>query len=237
MDVNPGETTVSQIDEVVRAAGVERSDLSAIAVGVGPGPYTSTRIGVAIASTLAFALDLPIYGVCTHDAIALGFATERDQRRADRGSPALDGRSSAHTPSSDFIVATDARRREIYWARYDSEGTRVDGPTVGKPDVVVAGSAIKTWVGNGFERYPELVEQEQLTVVHQPGADARWIGAIALAAISGDDAAIEKSAGSRASLVDHDSEQAAEIPTTQRIFAPYPMYLRRPDAKLPGGSS
>jgi tRNA threonylcarbamoyl adenosine modification protein YeaZ len=73
---------------------------------MGPGPFTGLRVGITFARTFALARQIPVIGVCSLDAIAL------DQ--------------------SDYIVATDARRKEIYWARY-SGGMRVDGPHVSKP--------------------------------------------------------------------------------------------------------
>ena len=92
-------------------AGVGRHDLTAIAVGTGPGPFTGLRVGLVTARTLALVLEIPVYGVCTLDAIALEAA-------AGLGQP------------GPFVVATDARRKEVYLAAYDATGTRVSGPVV-----------------------------------------------------------------------------------------------------------
>jgi len=215
-DVNPGEVTVRQIDEMCSTAEVSRSSLTAVAVGVGPGPYTSTRIGVAIARTMAFALRIPVYGICTHDAIAAQFAAE-----ANPGSVTGD----------DFMVATDARRREIYWARYNGSGQRISGPDVGKPVDVIAESQLRLWVGNGLDRYPDFVSEFGLTVTALPGPRAEWTGRIAVGAAQ--DSAIDVVA---TELVSHDASERVEIPADQRLFAAYPLYLRRPDAKLPAGT-
>ena len=99
-----------------RGAASHVADLDAIAVGVGPGPFTSLRVGVVTARTLGAVLGIPVHGVCTLDAIAL------DAMRLD---PA-----PATTP---FLVATDARRREVYWARYE------DGHARRRPGVAKAG--------------------------------------------------------------------------------------------------
>ena len=80
----------------------------------GPGPFTGLRVGLVTARTLGYVLELPVYGVCTLDVLAV---------------EAVDTR----TVAGEFVVATDARRREVYFATYDETGARLDGPEVGKP--------------------------------------------------------------------------------------------------------
>jgi len=77
-----------------------------IVVGMGPGPFTGLRVGIAFAQTFALARDIPMMGVCSLDAIKV--------------------------EESEYTVAIDARRKEIYWASY-KDGVRVDGPHVNKP--------------------------------------------------------------------------------------------------------
>lgn len=98
------------ISKVIADAGVARTDLTAIAAGVGPGPYTGLRVGLVTARVLGAALGIPVYGVCSLDVIAADV-------EVDTG----------------FLVATDARRREVYWAEYDGRGSRVGGPAVNAP--------------------------------------------------------------------------------------------------------
>lgn len=93
-------------------AGLSMADLEAVVVGCGPGPFTGLRVGMATAAAYAHALGLPVFGVCSLDAI--GVDTE-----------------------GDVLVVTDARRREVYWARY-RDGVRVDGPAVNAPADVPA---------------------------------------------------------------------------------------------------
>jgi tRNA threonylcarbamoyladenosine biosynthesis protein TsaB len=57
-------------DELLREAGVERSALEGLVVGTGPGSFTGLRLGLAAARGLAFALDVPVAGVSTLDALA-----------------------------------------------------------------------------------------------------------------------------------------------------------------------
>ncbi len=88
-------------------AGIDVGDLEAIVVGCGPGPFTGLRVGMATAAAYGHALGLPVHGVCSLDAIGIGTA-------------------------GDVLVVTDARRREVYWARY-RDGVRVEGPAVSAP--------------------------------------------------------------------------------------------------------
>jgi tRNA threonylcarbamoyladenosine biosynthesis protein TsaB len=96
-------------------AGLTMADLGAVVVGCGPGPFTGLRVGMATAAAYGHALDVPVYGVCSLDAIG--------------------GQTTGET-----LVVTDARRREIYWARY-RDGVRVDGPAVDAPADVDPGAA------------------------------------------------------------------------------------------------
>lgn len=121
------------IERALAEAGVVRQDLTAIAAGVGPGPFTGLRVGLVTARTLAFVLDIPVYGVCSLDVLAV--------EAADSGAV-----------SGPFVVATDARRKEVYLARYDDDGTRLDGPVVGKPADLATQDQV---VGEGGTLYPD----------------------------------------------------------------------------------
>ena len=81
------------------------SDVDEVVVGMGPGPFTGLRVGIAFAQSFALAREIPVRGVCSLDAIA------------------------AQITEQDFIITVDARRKEVYWARY------VDGVRVGEPAV------------------------------------------------------------------------------------------------------
>jgi len=77
-----------------------------VVVGMGPGPFTGLRVGISFAHAFGLARKIPVIGVCSLDAIAI------DQR--------------------EYTVAIDARRKEIYWARY-KDGVQIEGPSVSKP--------------------------------------------------------------------------------------------------------
>jgi tRNA threonylcarbamoyl adenosine modification protein YeaZ len=91
---------------VLDDAGLAMADLDAVVTGLGPGPFTGLRVGVVTAVTLADARGLPVVGVCSLDAVGSGART----------------------------VVTDARRKEVYWAAYDADGARMDGPDVVRPE-------------------------------------------------------------------------------------------------------
>lgn len=110
------ERLMPTILEVMSEASLELGALDAIVAGMGPGPFTGLRVGMATAQALADALSIPLHGVCTHDAIA---------HAALAGADAAEEKNAA-------LVATDARRKEIYWATYRA-GQRIAGPDVSKP--------------------------------------------------------------------------------------------------------
>ena len=110
-----GELLMPAVLAACDEAGATLRDLAAVVVGAGPGPFTGLRVGLVTAAALGDALGVPVHGVCSLDAIAAEVAS---------GEP--------------FLVATDARRRELYWAAYDARGARTTGPHVAAPAAVIA---------------------------------------------------------------------------------------------------
>jgi tRNA threonylcarbamoyl adenosine modification protein YeaZ len=108
------------------------SDVDEVVVGMGPGPFTGLRVGIAFAQSFALAREIPVRGVCSLDAIA------------------------AQIQEDDFIITVDARRKEVYWARY-TNGVRVGDPAVNFP-AEVTGAAIHA------DLFPEMV-----SLVNLPG--------------------------------------------------------------------
>jgi tRNA threonylcarbamoyl adenosine modification protein YeaZ len=91
------------------------SDVDEVVVGMGPGPFTGLRVGIAFAQSFALARGISVRGVCSLDAIA------------------------AQIDKQDFIITVDARRKEVYWARY-TDGVRVGEPAVNFPADVTGAS-------------------------------------------------------------------------------------------------
>ncbi|MFF0469793.1 tRNA (adenosine(37)-N6)-threonylcarbamoyltransferase complex dimerization subunit type 1 TsaB [Micromonospora zamorensis] len=175
-----GELLAPQVDAVLADADARPRDLSAIVAGLGPGPFTGLRVGLVTAATMGQVLGIPTYGVCSLDAI---------------GYPAASGEP--------VLAASDARRKELYWAVYDGAGQRIVGPEVSTPSVAAArarelGATIA--VGDGAHRYAEILD---LPVRVEP----RYPDATVLALLA--------------------AERIRAAASSERLT---PLYLRRPDA-------
>jgi tRNA threonylcarbamoyl adenosine modification protein YeaZ len=143
-----GELLAPAISTVLREAGADRRDVTDLAVGVGPGPFTGLRVGLMTARALGDALGLAVVGVCTLDV--LSFAA---------------GLEGAHR------VATDARRKEVYWAAYESRD-RVTDPQVDRPEVVAWDGPV---VGQGARLYPAAFPTPVDPQLPDAGALCRYV--------------------------------------------------------------
>jgi tRNA threonylcarbamoyl adenosine modification protein YeaZ len=125
-----GELTAELISKVVSDSGLKIEEITDVVVGVGPGPFTGLRVGLVTASVFAHAREIPIHGICSLDAIAFDYAKP-------------------------CVVVTDARRKELYWARY--EGIRIGKPQVSKPEAIASQFPDTDFVGPGANLYPDYV--------------------------------------------------------------------------------
>lgn len=126
-----GELLAPTLRELTSEAGLTLADLDAIAVGIGPGPYTGLRVGLATAHALSDGLGIPCHGVTTLDTLA--FATGRD---------------------NPFVAMTDARRKEIFWARYEDHRTRTGEIGVVRPAELEPGGL--PLIGDGARMYADV---------------------------------------------------------------------------------
>jgi tRNA threonylcarbamoyladenosine biosynthesis protein TsaB len=151
-----GEQLTPLVDQALRQVGITARDLTAIVVGVGPGPFTGLRVGLVSARTMAYALQVPVYGVCSLDVLAV---------------EALD----TGAVSGPFVVASDARRREVYLATYDETALRVSGPDVQRPVEAAASVGELPVVGEGAVLYPEAFPDSRQPVRPAAGWLARCV--------------------------------------------------------------
>lgn len=123
-----GEYLAPMIEACLATAMVLPRQLGAIVAGTGPGPYTGLRVGLVTAAVMSRTLAIPAYGVCSLDGI-----------------PPREG---------DVLVAADARRKEVYWARY-RHGERIAGPEVARPaDIPLDG--VDRVAGAGARLYADV---------------------------------------------------------------------------------
>nr|WP_203643667.1 tRNA (adenosine(37)-N6)-threonylcarbamoyltransferase complex dimerization subunit type 1 TsaB [Streptomyces sp. SID14478] len=187
-----GELLLPAVDRVLAEAGARLDAVTGIVVGVGPGPYTGLRVGLMTADTFGLALGVPVHGVCTLDGLAYETSVE-----------------------GPFVVATDARRKEVYWARYEARPspghsasarpplvcTRITDAAVDRPADIAEAVAGLPAVGAGALLYPEVFGDPR---------GPEHVSAGALAALA-----------------------AEKLAAGEELLEPRPLYLRRPDAQVP----
>ncbi len=127
--------------EVFKRADVAPSRITAVIAGRGPAPFTGLRVGIAAAIAFAEGVARPIFGVVSHDAIALAELDGSDSTPITQAGASTSSQIGSQTSpqiGSPLLVTTDARRSEVYWSLYsglDHHGcpVRIDGPHVNKP--------------------------------------------------------------------------------------------------------
>jgi len=179
-----GELLGPAVRDVLAEVGAVPGDLGAVVAGLGPGPFTGLRVGLVTAAAFADAAGTPLYGVCSLDAVA-----------------------GAAVAEAALLVATDARRREVYWATY-AAGVRRHGPAVDRPAALaerLPELGVTAMAGAGAALYAD--------VLGLPVRDPAYPDPAALVALA-----------------------AERIRAGAPSEAPVPLYLRRPDAELPGAA-
>ena len=117
------------LPKLVKEALHTRNDVDEVVVGMGPGPFTGLRVGITFAQTFAHARKIPWRGACSLDAMDVD--------------------------SQSYIVTSDARRKEVYWAKYKA-GKRVAGPHVSAPHEVATLGDMKFGFGFTEPLYPSM---------------------------------------------------------------------------------
>lgn len=171
------------IVSVLDTARATPSDITDIAVGLGPGPFTGLRVGMVTARTLALVTGAALHGVCSLDALA------------------HEGWRTGVVGDGELLVATDARRKEVYWARYAVSPHGVDRltePGVGHPADLPAEVTSLPTVGRGPDLYPGIFARHGIP----RDVSAGWLADLVVSRLARGDAVDEQE----------------------------PIYLRRPDA-------
>ena len=158
-------------------AGVRGEDLDAILTGTGPGPFTGLRAGIVTARALGFAWSVPVYGMMSLTALAeraVSGVVASEAAGGAAGDTAGEENVERAFASADLIedaellVLSDARRREVYSARYrvNAEGySLVDGPNVCPASEILPGGDPSYAYGYGAGLYSEALEEHGWTIV------------------------------------------------------------------------
>lgn len=155
---------VSLIDQIISNAGIEKSNLSAVAVSQGPGSYTGLRIGASTAKGLCFAMDIPLIAVDTLEAMAFAVSKYCD---------------------NDTLLAPmiDARRMEIYSAVYDIDLNQVypTSPIVlnSQSYIEFLGNGKLMVFGNGASKASSIISHRNLILIQGISPSAKYIGEMA----------------------------------------------------------
>ncbi|MDR1388342.1 MAG: tRNA (adenosine(37)-N6)-threonylcarbamoyltransferase complex dimerization subunit type 1 TsaB [Propionibacteriaceae bacterium] len=204
--------------QVLAEAGLGFDQVDRIVVGMGPGPFTGLRVGVVAARTWAAASCKPISPVCSLDVLALAQVSRGD--RPNR-----------------FVAALDARRRELYWAEYDQAGRRLGDPRVSAP----ADLPDLPLIGPGALLHPEAGAGLEAGLARRLAARGAVVAPVAEndgsgAGLPAPDVAFGQGfdLARAGDLIRVDAGLMAarwpELPPA----GPEPLYLRRPDAIVPG---
>ena len=185
------------IGAVLGAVGAAPGDVTDVVVGIGPGPFTGLRVGIVTGRTFAFALGLPVRGLTSLDALA-----HRAWGDGHRG---------------DLLVATDARRKEVYAAAYaldDDGAVRTAEPVVARAADLPSRLRALPCAGRGPSLYPEALP-------HAAGPLDVSGGALA-------DLAVRRITGTAGG--DTTAEGLQWVDPGRGFDGLEPLYLRRPDA-------
>jgi tRNA threonylcarbamoyl adenosine modification protein YeaZ len=199
-----GELLLPSVDRVLREAGRPLQEVDRVIVGTGPGPYTGLRVGLVTAETFGAALGIPVLGLCTLDGIAYASGLE-----------------------SPFVVATDARRKEVYWARYSDARTRVGDPAVDRPEELPAEVTALPAIGAGARLYEDVFTGAWQPAPNGDGPVGRTGEQTGDQGGPRSDPPLGQSAAALACLAAEKLAKGEEFPP------PRPLYLRRPDARVP----
>lgn len=210
------EVLATAVQRTLTEAGIGGAELDGVVVGVGPGPFTGLRVGLALAHSLAEVWQKPLHGICSLDSLAL--------------------RAVAQGLTGEFLAASDARRREIYWAQYRAQSHETDGsgPVVSSSPAVSSGPAADSGpaVNSGPAVSLRVLDGPHVSAAEEaPGLPALGAGV----GLYAEQIHLAEGLPEGADQWLPDAEELAQLVDSgaAQLRDPLPLYLRESDAKVP----
>lgn len=158
------------IDELLAANKMEVSSLDAIAVSEGPGSYTGLRIGVSAAKGLCYGMSLPLIAISPLAAMVDGVVHDKRVQLDD---------------DDVLIPMIDARRMEVYAAKYDTKGEQISEITPVVVDENTFAEELKefkmVFFGNGAEKCKSVINNDRAVFVDRVITSAKNMARLATA--------------------------------------------------------
>ncbi len=140
--VTHSERLLTCIDRLLTDTRVRLEEIEGFSITLGPGSFTGLRIGISTVKGLAFAMDRPVAGVSTLEALALNIPNCPDE----------------------VCPILDARKKEVYAARFRTDTSRRLKRL--SPDLVISPQRLVeqiqspvTFLGDGVEVYGSLLKR------------------------------------------------------------------------------
>ncbi|UVI35136.1 tRNA (adenosine(37)-N6)-threonylcarbamoyltransferase complex dimerization subunit type 1 TsaB [Brevibacterium spongiae] len=206
-----------------------------VVVGIGPGPFTGLRVGIAAGIAVGQARGIPVRGLLSQAAVAEEFVRTSSQRATtadDASRPGADA-ASGTAGGAPVLIASDARRKEVYFSVYDSSDASLSaGPFVAKPAEVAAVLADHSFAlddhGDALTGHADALRSGDASADAGEIRERLGRGFLLYPEILG--------AATREPITDPRAEflalaAARDIAAGRSLSEPVPEYLREPDAK------
>lgn len=115
------EVLMPMIKNLMAKTSANFSDIDMIAVTIGPGSFTGMRTGLSAAHGLALALNIPVHGVTTFEAVAFSVF-----RQLNKGAKSLP-----------LFVVLETKRADFYFQQYTADGSPQNEPIAALPEAII----------------------------------------------------------------------------------------------------
>lgn len=134
------EALVPMVQDVMKEAPCGFEGLDSVVSTIGPGAFTGLRIGLSAAKSFALALDIPLWGVTTCQALAFDYVEKTQQRNP-------------------FTVLIESRRKDFYMQKFEEQGKPVSEPFSKEAfDIAAESGEGCIFIGDALERFREMCE-------------------------------------------------------------------------------